>query len=105
MAKGINFREIATLDDQDALTRPASPIVAASERDFNVPEAGLPYLAVWPDDLPNDEEDWHMSDLMEVAAVERVGVKRRLRGLQGNCRAKRRKVLEYAVEAIGLAVE
>lgn len=87
------------------MTHPAWPNDAISDIDIDVLEARSPSLAVLPGDIPNNEKDWTLGDLVKVAAEKRVGVKRRLRELQDTCRNKRRKVPTSVAEAVGLAVE
>lgn len=69
------MKAILTLAKQDAITRPASLITNATTSG----DESLVECAPLSPDVTDDEEDWTMGDLVEVDAVERGGVKRRLR--------------------------
>lgn len=98
---GIGLTAIAALEVQGALTQAANLTKSAAMAGVEVHAKRPPSSSV----LPDDEEHWMMSDLVDVDAKKRVEVKRRPRYLQESCRDKRRKVAESVVEAVGLAVE
>lgn len=99
-ADGTVVKAVPTLGEQDVSTRPASPITSAVTAVLKNPAGRSPSSPV----MPNGEEDCTMSNLVEVEAEVRVGIKRCLRGLQESCSAKRCNVPETVSEAVGLAV-
>lgn len=89
----------STLDEQDSLTSPASPITNVVAADAEVERA--PSSPV----IPRDEEERTMRNLVEVNTEERVVVKLLLRNSQESCRVKRWKVPKSVVEAVDLTVK
>lgn len=100
LADGTNLKTIPTLEEQDAVTRSASSITDAATLDVVVPVQRASSSPV----VPVFEEYWTMGDLVEANGEMRVGVKRRLRGLQKLCRVKRPKVLKSVVHDVDLSV-
>lgn len=73
-----DLKTIATLEEQNALTRPARPITNGATADVVVPAERAPSSPA----VPEDEKDWKMDDLVVVNTYEWVQIKCRLRGLQ-----------------------
>lgn len=80
----IDLTSTSTLEEQDALSCPNSPLTVAAMADAEIP--AKPLLS--SPTVPDDEEDYCMGVLVEVDGEERVGVKRRLRDLQKTCSVK-----------------
>lgn len=53
----------------------------------------------------NKDVDWELKDVVGLHEIERVGVKRKLRGLQEKCPAKRRKATPSVAEMFTLAIK
>lgn len=100
LASNIDLEAVPTLEEQDALTKPTSPIVAAVADVEESPGCLPPSPA-----RPGDEEDWIAGDLIEVDEEESIKVKRHLRDLQELCYIKRRKVPRRVSEAVSLSVD
>lgn len=66
LADGTNVKAISMLEEQDALTEPASLGTSAALADADVP-AGRPSPCPA---MPDDEENWMMGSLVEVDAEE-----------------------------------
>lgn len=95
----MDVKTIPKREKRDKLISSASPIKNAAAADVEVERGPL------NSEIPEDEEDWTMGNLVEAHAEERVGVNRRLRDLQKSCRVKVLIVPGCAVESVGLAVE
>lgn len=95
------MKAIPTLDEQDALTKPASPTANAATADVVL----LVKQSLLVSARPSDAQHKTMGDLVQVEDGEQVGSQRRRRYLQEWCRTKRRTVPESMSEVVGLAVE
>lgn len=89
LAVGTNVKANSTLEEQDVSTRPASPNINAAIANAAGPVRCSPFSTAKLD----DEENWTISDSVEVDSEVRAGVKRHVCDLLESCRAKRRKVL------------
>lgn len=74
LADGTDDKAIPILEEQNALTEPASTIASAAMADVVVLTAGLRLSPA----ISSDEEDRMMEDLVEAEEGERFGVKYRL---------------------------
>lgn len=101
LVEGTDAKAISTLEEQDALGRPASPTTSAPMADVKV----LARRFLSNTAMADDEEDWTTGNLIEVNAGDRVYVKRRLNNMEEVCRAKSRKIQESVCEAVGLVLE
>lgn len=101
VAAGTDLTGIPTLEELNALTQPGSPATSAAMDNVGVFAEQLPSSLAGLD----DGDDQKIPNMVAVEAEARVGVKRCLCNLQESCRARRRKVPESVVEAVGLAVE
>lgn len=83
----IDDNEIPSLSAQNAVLKRAGYPVKSVAVKPTVSEAEVVKV---PD---GDDEDWVTEEAIDLDAVERVGVKRRLRNLQGQCRARGKRFL------------
>lgn len=101
MDNGTDLTTIPTVEEQDALSEPASLIVSLVAVDVVVSEARL----LSSPTMASDEENGAMSNLNGIDEEERVKLKRCLHDLKRSCRAQRRMVPVCLSVPVGLAVE
>lgn len=100
LSAGLNLTAILTIEEQDALTQPASPTTSLAMAGDEAPAEGSPTsLAVL-----DDKEDWTTGALAEIYTEQRGGMSRCHCNLQHSCRSKRQEVPEVVVQAVALAV-
>lgn len=78
LSDGTDNTSIPKLRDQDALTKPAGPIIKTTVVQFVVLEARSQSVST----KLSDEKDWKVGDFVMVDEGEGVKVKHCLRGLQ-----------------------
>lgn len=88
LSAGPDLTSTTTLEEQDALTRPASLITSATMADVDI---AVGCLLSSPAVL-DTEANWTVGDLVAIDAEERVGEKRRLCDLEKSCRVEMQKV-------------
>lgn len=64
LANGMDLKSIRTIEEQDALSRPAIPATNAATAIVKVPVERVLSVSV----LPHEKEDWTMCDLAEAVA-------------------------------------